>query len=35
VWGETIVHLFEIEKAEEEADTEAPLQPAQQPMVAD
>ncbi len=33
VWGETILHLFEIEKAEEEAD--APLQPAEQPMVAD
>ena len=35
VWGETIVHLFEIEKAEEEAETDAPFQPAEQPMVVD
>jgi hypothetical protein len=26
VWGETIIRLFEIEKAEEAANTDAPLQ---------
>ena len=35
VWGETIVHLFEIEKAEEEAEADAPIQPVEQPAVAD
>ena len=34
VWGETIVHLFAIEKAEEEANTEASLQPME-PLAAD
>ena len=35
VWGETIIHLFEIEKAEEEDESDAPVQPVEQPMSAD
>ena len=35
IWGETIIHLFEIEKAEEEDESDAPVQPVEQPMSAD